>query len=83
MRKTFEVEYIGLPNDGQVGGTHFLLPIQPIDFIIANNIGFCEGNIIKYISRYKNKNGVEDLYKARQYIEFLITEEERKNANIR
>lgn len=46
--------------------------IQPINFILSNNLGFCEGNIIKYICRYKDKGGVEDLKKARQYIDFLI-----------
>ncbi|ADD94090.1 hypothetical protein GBVE2_gp054 [uncultured phage MedDCM-OCT-S04-C1035] len=37
--------------------------IEPIDFIIENNFNFCEGNVIKYISRYKRKNGIEDLKK--------------------
>jgi|TARA_R110000822_G_scaffold13911_5_gene49077 hypothetical protein len=46
--------------------------IQPINFILENNLGFCEGNIIKYVCRYKDKGGVEDLKKARQYIDFLI-----------
>ena len=46
--------------------------IQPINFILQNNLGFCEGNIIKYVCRYKDKGGVEDLQKARQYIDFLI-----------
>lgn len=56
----------------QVGGAHYELPIEPIDFILANDIPFCEGNVIKYVCRYKKKNGVEDLKKARQYIDFLI-----------
>lgn len=46
--------------------------IEPIDFIIANNMNFLEGNIIKYVSRYKFKNGVEDLKKAKFYLEKLI-----------
>ncbi|QPZ53581.1 hypothetical protein HTVC100P_gp19 [Pelagibacter phage HTVC100P] len=52
--------------------------IEPIDFIIENNFNFCEGNVIKYISRYKRKNGIEDLKKARQYIDFLIKKEVEK-----
>ena len=57
----------------QVGGTHYSdLAIESIDFITANNLGFCEGNVIKYISRWKVKNGIEDLEKARWYIDFLI-----------
>ena len=53
--------------------------IEPIDFIIQNNFDFCEGNVIKYISRYKRKNGIEDLKKARQYIDFLIKKEVEKS----
>lgn len=55
---------------------HYQLPIEPKDFIIKNQLGFCEGNVIKYICRYKQKNGVEDLKKAKQYIDFLIDEYE-------
>ena len=40
--------------------------IEPIDFIIANKLNFCEGNVVKYISRWRLKNGVEDLKKAKQ-----------------
>jgi hypothetical protein len=53
--------------------------IEPIDFIIQNEFDFCEGNVIKYISRYKRKNGIEDLKKAKQYIDFLIKKEVEKN----
>lgn len=57
----------------EVGGTHYKdMPIQPIEFITKNGLGFCEGNVVKYISRYKNKNGREDLLKARHYIDLLI-----------
>lgn len=48
--------------------------IQPITFIAANQLNFCQGNIIKYVMRYKDKNGLEDLKKARQYINYLIEE---------
>jgi len=46
--------------------------IEPIDFIQANDLGFCEGNVIKYVLRHKDKDGLQDLLKAKQYIEFLI-----------
>lgn len=63
----------------QVGGNHYKdMKIQPIEFTLQNNLGFCEGNIIKYVSRYKNKNGVEDLKKARHYIDLLIEQVEAK-----
>lgn len=57
----------------QVAGNHYRrMPIQPAEFITANGLGFCAGNVIKYVCRYKNKNGVEDLKKARHYIDLLI-----------
>jgi hypothetical protein len=57
----------------QVGGSHYKkYKIQPVEFIVKNNIGFCEGNIIKYVLRFKEKGGVQDLEKAKHYIELLI-----------
>lgn len=46
--------------------------IEPIDYIVQNNLNFLEGNVIKYVTRYKLKNGVEDLKKAQQYLTWLI-----------
>jgi hypothetical protein len=51
---------------------HYDMKIQPIEYIMANGLGFCEGNILKYISRYKEKGGLSDLYKAHYYLELLI-----------
>ena len=66
--------------DTQVGGSHYKnMTIQPVEFIERNNLGFCVGNIIKYVCRYKDKNGIEDLKKARHYIDLLIDMEENKN----
>lgn len=66
--------------DTQVGGSHYKnMTIQPVEFIEKNNLGFCVGNIIKYVCRYKDKNGIEDLKKARHYIDLLIEIEESKN----
>lgn len=60
-------------NDKQVGGEHYKAEaIQPWDYITSNNLGYLEGNIIKYVSRYKSKNGVQDLEKAKHYLEKLI-----------
>ena len=67
-------------NAHQVGGNHYQSKsIQPWDYIVSNNMGYLAGNIIKYVSRYKDKNGVEDLMKAKHYIEKLI--EVESNAN--
>jgi hypothetical protein len=59
-------------NATQTGGTHYQVSIQPWDYIIANNLGYLEGNVIKYVTRYKNKGGVEDLKKAQHYLAKLI-----------
>ena len=57
----------------QVDGSHYKkLKIQPIEYIHANGIGYMEGNVIKYVSRWKDKNGIKDLEKAKHYIELLI-----------
>lgn len=58
-------------NEKQVGGNHYKTAIQPWDFVLANNIGFLEGNAIKYIARHKQKNGIEDINKAIHYLEKL------------
>lgn len=63
----------------QVGGNHYQVQtIQPIDYILANELDFCEGNIVKYVTRWKHKNGLEDLRKARHYLDFLIEHEENE-----
>lgn len=65
----------------QCGGTHYRdMAIQPIEFIHANGIPFAEGNVIKYVSRWRSKNGIADLEKARHFLDLLI-ELERKNAD--
>ncbi len=50
--------------------------IEVIDFILDQKLNYLEGNVIKYISRYKFKNGLEDLNKAKWYLETLIKEKE-------
>lgn len=64
----------------QIGGDHYSKTnIQPIEYITANNLGFSEGNVIKYITRYKYKNGLEDLKKALWYINYLIDNYDKEN----
>ena len=74
-----DAHYAFFSNSTAIDPKHYQLPIEPKDFIIKNELGFCEGNVIKYICRYKQKNGVEDLKKAKQYIDFLIDEYETKS----
>jgi hypothetical protein len=62
----------------QVAGNHYKdLPIQPVQYIHANALGYFEGNVIKYVSRWRKKNGIADLEKAKHYIELLIELETR------
>lgn len=62
--------------DHQVAGDHYKkMKIQPIEYILANCLGYCEANVVKYISRWRQKNGIEDLRKARHYIDILIEQE--------
>lgn len=59
--------------DKQVGGSHYKkLAIQPVEYIHANGLGYLEGNCIKYVTRWREKGGVQDLEKAKHYIELLI-----------
>ena len=59
--------------ENQINGDHYKsLTIQPVEYIHANNIPFLEGNVIKYVTRWRNKNGIADLEKAKHYIELLI-----------
>lgn len=68
--------------DVQVGGTHYKdMKIQPVEFIHANGIGFFEGNVIKYVARWRAKGGVEDLKKAKHYIDLLIDLEAKAGAS--
>ena len=65
-------------NDTQVGGAHYIKrEIQPWDFIAANELGYFEGNVVKYVSRWRDKGGVQDLHKAAHYLQKLIEIEEK------
>jgi hypothetical protein len=69
------------PLEQQVGGDHYKgCAIQPVEYIHANQLGFCEGCIIKYVTRWRAKGGIKDLEKARHFVELLIQLEVRKEA---
>lgn len=66
---------VGVPDD-----SHYTkCGIEPWEYIRANKMDFFEGNVIKYVTRWRNKNGLDDLRKARVYIDELIRQEECKN----
>lgn len=56
----------------QEGGKHYVMPIQPIEYITKNKLPYIEGNIIKYATRHRNKNGAEDIKKIIHYCELLL-----------
>lgn len=64
--------------DRQVGGDHYQLPIAPIEYIVANDIPYREGNVIKYVTRHKKKNGKEDILKAIHYLEMILEDYENE-----
>lgn len=67
----------------QIGGSHYKqLTIQPVEYIHANGISYFEGNVIKYVSRWRDKGGMEDLHKAKHYLELLIELETEKNVGV-
>ena len=59
----------------QVGGNHYKRACQPWEIIEEWELNYWAGNIIKYVLRYPHKNGVEDLEKAKHYLEYLIKKE--------
>jgi len=64
---------VKLNKPSQVGGIHYAdMAIGPIYFCLANNMGPCETKIVHYISRWRGKGGIDDLRKAKDYIEILI-----------
>jgi hypothetical protein len=66
--------------DVQVAGSHYKKHgIQPVEYIHTNKIGYFEGNVIKYVTRWRDKGGVADLEKAKHYIDLLIELEGKNN----
>lgn len=59
----------------QTGGAHYQLPIQPVDYIYENGLGYLEGNVVKYVTRHKTKNGEEDILKAIDYLNMILEKE--------
>jgi hypothetical protein len=57
----------------QEGGTHYKkYKIQPVEYTVANGLGFLAGSVIKYVTRYKDKGGAEDIRKAMHYLELIL-----------
>ena len=73
-----ETESVSVLNT-QVGGGHYVdMPIQPVDYIVKNEIPFREACVIKYVTRHRKKNGVEDIKKAIHFLRMIQEEYERE-----
>lgn len=71
----------GRANDYQIGGAHYKdYKYETWDVIVDWNLGYLDGNAVKYLSRWRLKGGIQDLKKARHYIDKLIETEEAKNS---
>lgn len=71
-----------------INGSHYDLPIQPIEYAMKNGLDACQFSVVKYVTRFRKKNGKEDLLKARFFIDKLIEleygeESESKDQNYR
>ncbi len=63
-------------SNNEVGGSHYKkLKISPVEYIRANNLDFFEGNVIKYVTRHRRKNGAEDILKAVDYLRMILKDE--------
>lgn len=85
---TFKSRWVEMPDPKevapimttQVGGNHYTkLAIQPMEYSMRNNLGPAEHTVIKYVTRWKDKGGVEDLRKAQHCLSLLIEFVERNN----
>lgn len=64
----------------QVAGSHYkTLAIQPVEYSMVNQLGFCEGNVVKYVSRWRTKGGIDDLRKAAHYLQFIQESKEYRH----
>lgn len=80
----YEVSYIAEdPHKIQIGGDHYKkCKIQPIDYIFANGLDFFQGSIVKYITRFRDKGGKQDLLKIKHYVDLLIELEYSEEKNV-
>jgi hypothetical protein len=70
------------PNSHQVGGNHYKAPVEHWDFVWANHLDYFQGQITKYVARWKGKNGLQDLYKARHFLEKYINLVEKQQKDM-
>ena len=71
-------------NNKQVGGKHYSKygDLQPWDVVVQWNLGYLEGTALKYIARWRDKNGIEDIQKAIHFLEKLVEVEKQKQVDL-
>lgn len=62
---------------------HYNQGIEMWDYAYSHNLDFFEGNIVKYVTRWKDKNGLQDLLKAKEYLDRLILNEQKKTTQVK
>ena len=68
------------PKACQVGGDHYQkMPIEPFDYAMANGLDALQFTVVKYVSRFRSKGGIEDLRKAQHTLDRLIAHEQKKS----
>lgn len=79
IQKNLFGETLENPLHVQVAGNHYKhFVIQPIEYITANQLPYIEGNVVKYISRWRDKGGISDLLKIKHYVDLLIQAEKKR-----
>ena len=68
-------------SDAVVHPNHYNKGIECWDYTTSHNMGFLDGNVVKYVTRFKHKNGMQDLKKAKQYLDKLIEVESARIKN--
>lgn len=68
-------------NNSQVGGAHYRTEIQHWDYVVANELDYFQGQITKYVTRWKKKNGIQDLKKAQHFLTKYIELAEKEECN--
>lgn len=67
------LQWVSEKGSEQVGGNHYRnKAIEPIQYIMENKLGYCEGNVVKYVTRHAEKGKTEDIRKAIQYCKFIL-----------
>lgn len=83
VKSKYPVDTFGkLTNNDKIKPTYYGTGIDVIEFCLRNNLDFMQGNVIKYVTRYKEKNGKEDLLKAIEYIERIIKEIDKQEIEV-